>query len=46
VTSNPHSPAKFRVNGSVRNVDVWYSAFNVKPGEKLYLPPDERVHIW
>jgi putative endopeptidase len=46
VTSNPHSPAKFRVNGSVRNVDAWYSAFNVKPGEKLYLPPDERVHIW
>jgi putative endopeptidase len=46
VTSNPHSPAKFRVNGSVRNVDAWYSAFSVKPGEKLYLPPDERVHIW
>jgi putative endopeptidase len=46
VTSNPHSPAKFRVNGVVRNVDTWYPAFNVQPGEKLYLPPDERVHIW
>lgn len=46
VTSNPHSPAKFRVNGVVRNVDAWYPAFNVQPGETLYLPPDERVHIW
>ena len=46
VTSNPHSPAKFRVNGVVRNVDAWYPAFNVQPGEKLYLPPAERVHIW
>jgi putative endopeptidase len=46
VTSNPHSPAKFRVNGVVRNVDAWYPAFNVQPGEKLYLSPDERVHIW
>jgi putative endopeptidase len=46
VTSNPHSPAKYRVNGVVRNVDAWYRAFNVQPGEKLYLPPAERVHIW
>jgi putative endopeptidase len=46
VTSNPHSPGKWRVNGVVRNVDAWYSAFKVQPGEKLYLPPDERVHIW
>jgi putative endopeptidase len=46
VTSNPHSPAKFRVNGVVRNVDAWYPAFAVKPGERLYLPADERVHIW
>jgi putative endopeptidase len=46
VTSNPHSPAKYRVNGVVRNVDAWYPAFKVQPGEKLYLPRDERVHIW
>jgi predicted metalloendopeptidase len=46
VLSNPHSPPQFRVNGVVRNVDAWYSAFNVQPGDKLYLPPDERVHIW
>jgi predicted metalloendopeptidase len=46
VTSNPHSPAKFRVDGVVRNVDAWYRAFDVKPGDRLYLPPAERVHIW
>jgi putative endopeptidase len=41
-----HSPAKYRVNGIVRNVDEWYKAFNVKPGDKLYLPPEQRVHVW
>ena len=46
VTSNPHSPAKFRVNGVVRNVDAWYAAFNVRSGDQLYLAPEERVHIW
>ena len=44
--SNPHSPAAYRVNGVVRNFDPWYAAFNVKPGDKLYLPPEQRVHIW
>lgn len=44
--TNEHSPAKFRVNGAVRNVDAWYKAFNVQPGNALYLPPDQRVHIW
>ena len=44
--TDPHSPAEFRVNGSVRNMDAWYEAFGVKPGDKLYLPPEERVRIW
>nr|WP_309661386.1 M13 family metallopeptidase [Sphingomonas sp.] len=44
--TDPHSPAKYRVNGIVRNVDAWYKAFNVQPGDKLYLPPQQRVHIW
>jgi endothelin-converting enzyme/putative endopeptidase len=44
--SDPHSPAMYRVNGIVRNVDAWYKAFNVKPGDKMYLPPEERVSIW
>ncbi|QNA82751.1 M13 family metallopeptidase [Sphingomonas sp. So64.6b] len=44
--TDPHSPAMFRVNGILRNVDAWYAAFDVKPGDKLYLPPEQRVHIW
>jgi putative endopeptidase len=44
--TNPHSPAMFRVNGVVRNVDAWYKAFNIQPGDKMYLPPEQRVHIW
>jgi endothelin-converting enzyme/putative endopeptidase len=44
--TNEHSPAKYRVNGVVRNMDAWYKAFNVQPGDKLYLPPDQRVHVW
>jgi predicted metalloendopeptidase len=44
--TNPHAPAEYRVNGIVRNVDAWYAAFDVKPGDKLYLPPEQRVHIW
>jgi putative endopeptidase len=44
--TNEHSPAKYRVNGVVRNVDAWYKAFNVQPGEKLYLPPEQRVKVW
>jgi len=43
---DPHSPAKYRINGAVRNVDAWYKAFNVKPGDKMYLPPEQRVRIW
>ena len=44
--TDPHSPAKYRTNGVLRNVDAWYAAFDVKPGDALYLPPDQRVHIW
>ncbi|HLO19856.1 MAG TPA: M13 family metallopeptidase [Sphingomicrobium sp.] len=44
--TNEHSPAQYRVNGVVRNVDAWYKAFNVQPGDKMYLPPEQRVHVW
>jgi endothelin-converting enzyme/putative endopeptidase len=44
--TNEHSPAKYRVNGVVRNVDAWYKAFNIQPGDKMYLPPEQRVHVW
>jgi len=46
VLTDPHSPDEYRVNGVVRNVDAWYRAFNVTPDDALYLPPEQRVHIW
>lgn len=42
----PHAPPQFRVNGVVRNIEAFYRAFEVRPGERLYLPPEERVKIW
>ena len=36
----------FRVNGVVHNIDAWYDAFGVKPGEKFYVAPEDRVRIW
>jgi putative endopeptidase len=46
IATDPHSPAEYRANGSVRNVPEWYTAFNVQEGDALYLPPEERVKIW
>jgi putative endopeptidase len=46
VLSNPHSPPQFRADGTTRNQDAWYAAFDVKPGDKYYLAPDQRVHMW
>ncbi len=45
VMTDPHAPAEFRAD-TVRNIDAWYSAFDVQPGEKLYLAPKDRVRIW
>ncbi|HEV7485532.1 MAG TPA: M13-type metalloendopeptidase, partial [Thermoanaerobaculia bacterium] len=36
----------YRVNGVMRNIDAWYDAFKVKPEEKLFLDPKDRVRIW
>lgn len=46
VKSDPHSPAEFRVNGSVKNHPGFYDAFDVKEGDKMYLAPDQRVIFW
>jgi putative endopeptidase len=46
VTSDEHSPPLFRCNGTVRNMDAWYAAFNVQPGAALYLPEEQRAEIW
>ncbi|SMQ68798.1 putative endopeptidase [Altererythrobacter xiamenensis] len=45
MTAN-HPPGEFRLNNAVRHLDAWYDAFNVQPGDDLYLPPEERIRIW
>ena len=46
LTIDPHSPPKFRANGAAVNVNEFYTAFDVKEGDGMYLPPEERVKIW
>jgi putative endopeptidase len=46
ILNDVHSPARFRAIGPVRNQDAWYAAFGVKPGERYYLSPDQRIHLW
>ncbi len=46
VVSDPHSPRQFRVIGPTRNVDEWYDAYHVQPDDKMYVAPENRVHIW
>ena len=45
VLTNEHAPSPWRAL-TVRNVDAWYQAFGVKPGQKLFLAPDKRVKVW
>ncbi|WP_375391462.1 M13 family metallopeptidase [uncultured Sphingomonas sp.] len=45
IATDVHAPAMWRVE-TVRNLDAWYPAFGVAPGERLYLPPAQRVHVW
>ena len=40
-----HAPGPYRA-ATVRNHDAWYAAFDIRPGDPLYLPPDQRVRIW
>ncbi len=46
VVTGPHSPAYYRVNGTIRNIGGWYSAWDIQAGDKLYVAPDQRVKIW
>ena len=46
ITTDPHSPEQFRVNGTVQNQAEFYSAFNVKKSDKMYVAPKDRVVIW
>ncbi|MFM5948544.1 MAG: M13 family metallopeptidase, partial [Novosphingobium sp.] len=46
VATDPHSPAQYRAFVPLRNVDSWYAAFNVQPGDKLYIAPEKRARLW
>ncbi|HPZ35570.1 MAG TPA: M13-type metalloendopeptidase, partial [Microbacteriaceae bacterium] len=46
LTIDPHSPNEFRCNQIVRNIDAFYEAFDVQPGDALWLDEDKRVTIW
>jgi predicted metalloendopeptidase len=46
LVSDPHSPSEFRVIGVLRNFEPFYEAWGVKPGDGMYLPPEDRVKIW
>ncbi len=46
VAVDPHSPARFRVLGPLPNIEAWYQAFGVKPGDKMYIAPEKRAKIW
>ncbi len=46
IMTNAHAPARYRINGSLRNLGEFYEAFDVTPGDAMYLPPEARVGIW
>jgi len=46
INNNPHSPPMWRVNGPLMNTTPFYKAFNVQPGDSMYLPEKDRIHIW
>jgi putative endopeptidase len=46
LVGDPHSPGTIRAFAPLRNIDDWYAAFDVKPGDKLYVAPADRVRIW
>ncbi len=46
ILTDPHSPGEYRTIGAPVNMDAWYKAFNVQPGDKLYKKPEDRIRIW
>lgn len=46
IKSDPHSPGEFRAKGTVMNQPGFYEAFDIKPGDPMYLPPEQRVLMW
>ena len=46
IVTDPHSPGEYRTIGAPVNMDAWYNAFDVKPEDKLYKKPEDRIRIW
>ena len=46
ILTDPHSPGMYRCNGPVSNMDAWYAAFDIKEGDKMYKPEDQRIKVW
>ncbi|RYZ22469.1 MAG: M13 family peptidase [Chitinophagaceae bacterium] len=46
ILTDPHSPGEHRANGPIVNMDAWYAAFNIQPGDKMYKAPESRTRIW
>ncbi|MDR0793015.1 MAG: M13 family metallopeptidase [Chitinophagaceae bacterium] len=46
IKTDPHSPGEARANCPLENIDAWYEAFKVKPGDKMYKPKEQRTKIW
>jgi len=46
IKTDPHSPGPYRTIGAPVNMDAWYEAFDVKPGDKLYKKPEDRIRMW
>ncbi|GAB4028767.1 M13 family metallopeptidase [Spirosoma gilvum] len=46
IMTDPHAPGLYRCNGPVSNIDAWYNAFNIQPGDKMYKKPDARIKVW
>ncbi|MDF2430806.1 MAG: putative endopeptidase [Mucilaginibacter sp.] len=46
ILTDPHSPEQYRTNAPLTNIDAWYTAFDVKPGDKMYKKPEDRTKVW
>jgi putative endopeptidase len=46
ILTDPHSPEQYRANAPVTNIDAWYNAFNIQPGDKMYKKPEDRTKVW
>jgi putative endopeptidase len=46
ILTDPHSPGEARCDGPIVNMDAWYQAFNIQPGDKMYVAPEKRIKIW